>query len=274
MEATYLMCPPDFFGVDYVINPWMEGHIGDVNRGRAHEQWLALRAILEGPFEARVQTVEPVEGLPDMVFTANAGLVYDRIFVPARFRFQERRGEEVPFESWFAGNRFDQITVNGFNEGAGDMLFLTSDGESTLFAAFGFRSDRSTHAAIAEKLGVKVETLELVNPRFYHLDTCFCPLPGGNVIWHPSAFSEGSVQIVKSLIPEANRYEAMDIDATHFACNAVGVPGHVVMNDCSVEMEEWLNGKSFEVHRTPLDEFMKAGGGAKCLTLRVDSGLV
>jgi len=269
VQPTYLMCAPDWFGVEYVINPWMKGHIGDVDQPRALEEWRGLLAILEGPLGASIQTIGQQAGLPDMVFTANAGLVHRNVFVPSRFKHPERQGEEPLFEAWFRAAGWDVSSVDGYHEGAGDMLFF-SDG--VLFAASGFRTDPCVHSQIAKKLGVSIQTLELADPRFYHLDTCFCPLPGGRLLWFPDAFSGPSVAKVERSVDTSKRHAVTFEEASRFACNAVATPGHVVLNDCAAETESWLGGHGFQLHRTPLDEFMKAGGAAKCLTLRLDSG--
>ncbi len=265
-KPSFLMCRPTFFGVDYVINPWMSGHIGDVDRSLAAEQWSALHELLVGRVGADVRLVDPVDGLPDMVFTANAGLVHGRTFVPSRFRHPEMQGEEKWFESWFEESAFHSTCLSGFNEGAGDALFIGD----RLFAAWGFRTDREVHGRLSARLGVQVSSLELVNPSFYHLDTCFCPLPGGYLLWHPAAFSPDAIQEIRSRVPAEYRYEVNHEDAAAFACNAVGVEGHVILNKCGAEMADWIASKGFTLHLTPLGEFMKAGGSAKCLTLRLD----
>jgi N-dimethylarginine dimethylaminohydrolase len=210
-----------------------------------------------------------------MVFTANAGVVFDQFFVPARFKYKERRGEEPFFESWFRSLARRFVPIAGFNEGAGDLLFWTKpEGSHILFAAYGFRTDRCAHSAIAEHLQVSSVSLDLIDPRFYHLDTCFCPLPGGRLLWYPPAFAPASAEQIMNIVPSSMRYEVSADDAGRFACNAVAVPGHVVLNECGPQTEAWLNEAGFKVHRTPLGEFMKAGGAAKCLTLRIDSGLL
>jgi len=260
------MCAPTHFGVDYVINPWMKSHVGVVDRAKAGRQWEALRAILAEEFGADIALVEPIDGLPDMVFTANAGLVIGRKVIPARFRYAERRGEEPFFTDWFARDGFEIVEVEGHQEGAGDLLFVGD----LLFGAYGFRTDPSVHTAIAAKMDVEIVSLELVDPRFYHLDTCFCPLPGERLLWYPPAFSPPAQEAVERRIPTERRYAVSEEDAACFACNAVAVEGRVVMNACDEAGEAWLSGQGFRVYRTPLDEFMKAGGAAKCLTLRLD----
>lgn len=274
-DPRFLMCPPSCFGVDYVINPWMQGHVGDVDRSTAIRQWALLRRILEDELGAEVQTIEPVPGLPDMVFTANAAIVHDGAFVPSRFRFEQRRGEEPCFEAWLTAFGLTPIEVAGFNEGAGDLLFGAGpDGGTILFAASGFRTDAAVHPRLADALGVEVVSLELVNPKFYHLDTCFCPLPEGRLLWYPGAFSGDSARRISEIYRADRRFEVSQPDAERFACNAVAVGGGIVVNDCDRTCGKWLTSQGFCLHRTPLSEFMKAGGAAKCLTLRIDTGRV
>lgn len=262
----FLMCPPDLFGVDYVINPWMRGHVGDVDRALAVEQWGGLVGLLSGPMGAEIELIEPRKGLPDMVFTANAGVVRGEVAVPAHFRFAERQGEESHFAEWFASHGFRVASVGAHQEGAGDFLFLGD----TLFGAYGFRTDASAHPPVGRALGVEVVSLALADPRFYHLDTCFCPLPGGRLLWCPPAFKAESRAAVEARVPSSHRFAVDDADAAGFACNAVGVEGHVVANHLGPETQGWLRSQGFEPHVAPLGEFMKAGGGAKCLTLRLD----
>jgi len=159
------------------------------------------------------------------------------------------------------------VDADGYNEGAGDMLPL----QGRLFGGYGFRTDIDAHRAVERAIGVTVESFELVDPRYYHIDTCFCPLPDDKLIWYPTAFSAESASRIKELVPEANRYEVSASDGELFACNAVAVPGSVVLNRCGPELASWLQGLGLRVHQTPLNEFMKAGGSAKCLTLRLDT---
>lgn len=277
--ARYLMCPSSFFGVSYVINPWMEHQIGQADSCRAQAQWDGLyRTFTEG-IGVQVELVEPVDGLPDMVFTANAGLIHGNTFVPARFAHPERQGEEPYFIQWFADQGFEVREIAGYQEGAGDMLSWTSpSGESTLVCAYGFRSDAETAERISTDLPVNTLSVRLADPRFYHLDTCFCPLPGGHVLWFPEAFVPEAQAAIRALIPESLRFEAAVEDAELFCCNAVGLThegqAHIVLGHVGDDARVWLEAKGFRVHVTPLSEFLKAGGSAKCLTLRLDSGLV
>lgn len=277
--ARYLMCPSSFFGVSYVINPWMENQIGLADHGLAEVQWRGLHDVFTQGIGVPVDLIEPVDGQPDMVFTANAGFVQDSIFVPARFRHAERQGEEPHFIKWFEDHGYERLEVEGFQEGAGDLLNWTSpEGDSTLVSAFGFRSDAETAHRFAGLLGLKTVSVELVDPRYYHLDTCFCPLPGGYLLWYPAAFSVASQEAIRNLVPSDLRHEAATVDAELFSCNAVGLTHqgqrHIVLGHVGPGTEAWLVQQGFKVHVTPLSEFLKAGGSAKCLTLRLDSGLV
>ena len=274
-HPRYLMCAPSYFAVSYVINPWMTDQIGKADHSLATTQWNALVDTIRVDCGAIVDLIEPVQGLPDMVFTANAGVVDDNKFVPARFHHSERQGEEPFFEKWFRGAGFDFVGFEFVNEGAGDMLCWND----VLVCTTGFRTDVAAHAEIGKLLGRDTLSLKLVNPSFYHLDTCFCPLPGGYVLWHPAAFDAESVAKIETLIPSELRFAVNAEDAALFACNAVGLTNpvsgtHIVMGHCGAECEAWLTEKGFQVHVTPLGEFLKAGGSAKCLTLRLDQTVV
>lgn len=266
-----LMCPPTYFGVEYVINPWMAGKIGAVSQSAAQKQWHDLFALLTETLGATVQCVAPKPGLPDIVFTANAASIHAGKAVPARFKFAERQGEEPVYRDALveAGYEIHDLPEGVAFEGAGDALFWEGDGEPVLFAAHGRRTDPQSHLFLGETFGVETVSLALTDGRFYHLDTCFCPLPGGYLLWYPPAFDAASTEIITARIPENRRLAVSDADAVQFACNAVGVGANVVMNAATEPLRESLAAWGFAAHTTPLGEFMKAGGSAKCLTLRL-----
>lgn len=264
----FLMCKPDFFGVSYVINPWMQGNVNQTTLERAIAQWRALlSAILR---HARVELIEPEAGLPDMVFTANAGLVLEDVAVVSRFRFAERQGEEPHFERFFRSRRFSVLHMPDDVpfEGAGDALL--DRGELRLWAAWGHRSARASHDILRRMLGVEVISVRLVDPRFYHLDTCFCPLDGGYVLYYPSAFDAQSNRTIERAVAPAYRIAMCEDDALHFACNAVNIGKTIIMNKASASLQQSLGAAGFEVIECPMTEFLKAGGAAKCLTLRLN----
>jgi lysine-ketoglutarate reductase/saccharopine dehydrogenase-like protein (TIGR00300 family) len=261
-----LMCAPDHYDVDYVINPWMEGNIHKSSQERAVEQWGGLHQILKQ--HATVELVPPQKGWPDMVFTANAGLVLGDKAVVSRFYHPERQGEEPYFKAWFEENGFQvfELPKDLPFEGAGDAL-LDREGR-WLWAGYGFRSELDAHPYLAKWLDIEVLSLQLVDDRFYHLDTCFCPLQGGYLMYYPPAFDFYSNRIIEMRVPEEKRIVVEEPDAVNFACNTVNVGNIVVMNKASANLTGKLEAAGFTVIETPLTEFLKAGGAAKCLTLR------
>ncbi|TVQ43085.1 MAG: TIGR00300 family protein [Gloeocapsa sp. DLM2.Bin57] len=263
----FLMCAPKHYDVDYVINPWMEGNIHKSSPEKAVEQWEKLYHVIKE--HAIVDLVEPAKGWPDMVFTANAGLVLGDNVVISRFFHPERQGEEPYFKEWFAAKGFtvQELPKDLPFEGAGDALF---DREGRwLWAGYGFRSELDSHPYLAKWLDTEVLSLRLVDERFYHLDTCFCPLSGGYLLYYPPAFDSYSNRLIEMRIPAEKRIAIAEADAVNFACNAVNINSLVIMNQVSDNLKQRLNARGFQVIETPLTEFLKAGGAAKCLTLRV-----
>ncbi|MDJ0633148.1 MAG: TIGR00300 family protein [Xenococcaceae cyanobacterium MO_188.B29] len=262
-----LMCPPDHYDVDYVINPWMEGNIHKSSRDRAVEQWQKLHHVLKDV--AVVDLVNPQKGWPDMVFTANAGLVLGDNVVLSRFFHEERQGEEPHFKQWFEDNGFTvyELDEDLPFEGAGDAL-LDREGR-WLWAGYGFRSELDSHPYLAKWLDIEVLSLHLIDERFYHLDTCFCPLTGGYLLYYPGAFDSYSNHLIEMRVPVEKRITIEEADAVNFACNAVNVNQTIVMNKASDRLKESLQEVGFNIIETPLTEFLKAGGAAKCLTLRI-----
>ncbi len=259
-----LMCPPDFYGVEYEINPWMSRQ-KQPDRALAVRQWTDLRREL-ATAGAQIRLLEPVRGLPDMVFTANAAIVYRDQAVLARFRYSQRQGEESYDEAWLeaAGFTVHRLEEDVYFEGAGDALFCGD----TLFAGYRIRSDVRGHQQIAALFGCRVIPLELVDPYYYHLDTCFCPLAPGVAIYYPAAFDEYGRRALGESVAEL--IPVSQTEAQRFACNAVVVGRTVVTNTGCPELHEALRTRGFARRETSLDEFVKAGGSAKCLTLRLD----
>lgn len=263
----FLMCAPDYYDVDYVINPWMEGNIHKSSRDRAVEQWEQLHHILKD--HTIVDLVQPQLGVPDMVFTANAGLVLGDNVVLSRFFHKERQGEEPYFKQWFEdkGYKVYELPKDLPFEGAGDAL-LDREGR-WLWAGYGFRSELDSHPYLAKWLDIEVLSLRLMDERFYHLDTCFCPLKGGYLLYYPPAFDSYSNRVIEMRVPLEKRIAIDEADAVNFACNAVNIDSIVVMNKASDALKARLAEAGSQVIETPLTEFLKAGGAAKCLTLRV-----
>ena len=262
------MCPPEYFNVAYIINPWMHGNLRKIDNAVAKQQWRSLYDVLTD--RATVRLVLPQPGSPDMVFTANAGLVKGKRFIVSRFRYPERQAEEPYFGDWFMDRGYEVSLMPRDLpfEGAGDALF--DRGADRLWMAHGHRSLSAAREVLAERLGIEVVILKLVDQRFYHLDTCFCPLEGGYVMYYPPAFDPESRASIEASIPGDKRIAIGEEDALAFACNAVNIASTVVVNRATPAFVKALARRGFEVVQTPLSEFMKAGGSAKCLTLRLD----
>ena len=259
-----LMCPPDHYGIEYEINPWMNRSLGAI-RELAYQQWKTLRDTLVS-LGVTVEMLDPRPGLPDLVFTANAGLVFDNRFFSSQFR-HEVRGREAPhFDQWFAQHGYivEHLPKGMYFEGAGDALFCGP----TLFAGYRIRSDVLAHQYIARAINRQVLAVELVNPRFYHLDTCFCPLAPGEAIFHPAAFDAYGRKVLEGHIP--NLIPVTEPEANRFGCNAVVIGKTVIVNTGCDRLVGDLRARGYESIQVELDEFLKAGGSAKCLTLRLD----
>jgi N-dimethylarginine dimethylaminohydrolase len=259
-----LMCPPDYYGVEYEINPWMKRD-QPPDPALAVLQWTDLRSELASA-GARIVLQEPVRGLPDLVFTANAAMIFRRQAMLARFRYPERQGEEPYDAQWLSASGFEvhRLPSDVYFEGAGDALFCGD----TLFAGYRIRSDARGLQQIGELFRCRVIALELIDPYYYHLDTCFCPLAPGEALYFPDAFDGYGRAVLKELVPELIEVEASE--ARRFACNAVVVGRNVITNTGCPNLHRALRERGFAPRETPLDEFTKAGGSAKCLTLRLD----
>jgi N-dimethylarginine dimethylaminohydrolase len=264
MPAHILMCPPDHYGIEYEINPWMDCERPS-NHDLAVRQWLELRRLLEES-GARVSLMRPVKGLPDMVFTANLGLVYGDMAIPAHFRHPERQGEEPYGQQWLSQHGFyiHPLHHGTFFEGAGDARFCGD----TIFAGYRIRSEIRGPVEIGDVLQCRVIPLELVDPRFYHLDTCFCPLTAGSAIYFPGAFDRYGRKALRGLVDDL--IPVSETEAGEFACNAVVLGRTVITNTECPKLHKALGARGFTPLETPLGEFVKAGGSAKCLTLRLD----
>ncbi|MEA2473139.1 MAG: ornithine--oxo-acid transaminase [Thermoleophilaceae bacterium] len=260
----YLLCAPDHFEVAYAINPWMDLAV-EVDRGRARAQWDELVAALRGA-GARVRTIDPADGLPDMVFTANAGLVVGDAFVPAAMRNPERRGEQAHFASWFAANGFSvQALGNGaVQEGAGDALPFGG----RLVGGWRTRSSAEAYPELARLTGATPAAVELVDPRFYHLDLAFCPLGEGRAMVVPSALTEAGRAVISELVTEPLLLDAEEGAA--FCANSVVVGSTVVMPACPPRVRRHLEEWGLNPVVVDVSEFQKAGGAVRCLTLALD----
>jgi N-dimethylarginine dimethylaminohydrolase len=267
-----LMCPPRHFGVLYEINPWMSREV-TVDVDRAMAQWEGLRAALR---EAGAEVVEmdAHPEVPDLVFTANAGLVNGDQFVPSHFRHAERQPETEIDAAWFAerGWRVDRLPADLDHEGAGDALpFAPEGGRAVLLSGYSFRSDARAATELAALLGCPVRPIQLVDPRLYHLDLTFCPLDDRRAIVAPLGWDSYGRKVIEALVPEP--LVLTDEEALSFCANSVVVDGTVVMPATPPRVGRQLEAWGFGVVECDVGEFLKAGGGCRCLTLAIDTVL-
>ncbi|MDO9598620.1 MAG: arginine deiminase family protein [Azoarcus sp.] len=263
MPKKILMCSPEFFDIEYEINPWM--HVGNpVQPDLARQQWQLLYDIYTKRLGWEVSLIEPVSGLPDMVFTANGGLVVgDRVALP-KFRQPERQGETAHFERWFQQRGFTDIwqPTHDF-EGEGDALLWNR----VLFAGYPWRTDRPAHAELERFFGLSVVSLQLTDARFYHLDTALAVIDERTVALYPKAFSADSLERVRSIVPTV--IEATDEDAVAYGLNSLSDGHSVVISDRATNLISIYRQRGLDVHPTPIGEFQKSGGGVKCLSLEL-----
>jgi N-dimethylarginine dimethylaminohydrolase len=259
----YVMTPPRFFAVDYAINPWMDTDT-PVDTAVAVAQWEHLRDTYRQLGHV-VDLVAPVPGLPDMVYAANGGLILNGAAVVARFKYPQRQQESVAYTEWMKGRGYTPVQTRHVNEGQGDLLPV---GEMIL-AGHGFRTHPRTHAEIAEIFGHPVVSLQLVDPRFYHLDTALSVLDDTTIAYYPPAFAESSRAQLKTLFPDAIVVESAD--AYVFGLNAVSDGRHVVHPAAAVGFAEQLTRTGFEPIGVEMSELLKGGGSVKCCTLEVYS---
>lgn len=268
------MCRPTYYTIAYEINPWMRLE-RPVAQRRALRQWQALHRLLTTRLKLTVRLLPPAPGWPDLVFTANAGLVHGRALIRSNFRHPQRQGEEPVVERYVRRHGFRVVRLpRRFNfEGEGDALWCGD----TLFLGFRFRSDAAAHEHLAKMIGCEVLPLELADKRFYHLDTCFCPLTPSSAMWYPKAFDRYGRKVIERLVPSL--IAVSEADARKFCCNAIVVPrtsssgcpsgsGDLVLHrGISASLKRGLAKCGLDVHELDLSEFLKSGGSAKCLVL-------
>lgn len=259
----YVMTRPTFFEVEYAINPWMDTTtVVDVDL--AISQWERLRDTFR-ELGHTVDVVEPVEGLPDMVFAANAGLIVNGGAIVARFKHAERQGESAAYAAWMTRHGYAPVHTRHVNEGQGDLLVVGG----IILAGTGFRTDSRAHEEVAEITGMPVVTLELVDPRFYHLDTALTVLDDTTVAYYPPAFSESSQIRLQELFPDAITVGAAD--AYTLGLNAVSDGKRVVHPEQATGFAEQLHRAGFDPIGVNLSELLKSGGSVKCCTLEIYS---
>lgn len=259
-----LLCPPDFYGVRYSINPWMDPS-QSVDHALAVRQWVGLKALLT-ELGCGVEVMRPQPEWPDLVFTANAALIHRQRCVLSQFKHPERQGETRWYRQWLGGEGYEMTTLDtdACFEGEGDALFCGK----RLYCGHGFRTDPGVPVMLELVLGCEVVGLRLVNPHYYHLDTCFCPLADGLAVWYPDAFDVESQQRVRDDV--SHLIEVSADEAARFACNAIVLGRELVLPDGCPEVAHTLERCGYHAHAVPMSEFIRAGGACKCLVLALE----
>ena len=265
MSATVsvLMSAPDYFEVCYQINPWMDT-ANQVDRQLAKKQWQDLYQIYQEQLGWQVSLIEPVEGLPDMVFTANGGLVVDgRVALP-NFRHYDRQAETEHFAKWFRDHDYQEVLLPRYNfEGEGDALIW----QEYILAGYPWRSTQLAHQELANHFQREVISLQLIDARFYHLDTCLTPIDQDTIAIYPAAFSSESIAKLKKLVKRLIMVEPDD--ALAYGLNAICQGKEIVIPDQAKGLIAEYTKLGFNCWPTAISEFQKSGGGIKCLTLQL-----
>ncbi|MER7169197.1 dimethylargininase [Micromonospora sp. NPDC000207] len=264
LRQRFLMCRPTYFAVDYAINPWMDP-TAPVDTALAVRQWELLRRTYLD-LGHQVELIDPLPGLPDMVFAANGATVIDGHAMAVQFRDPQRADEAPAYRSWLERSGFEVSDPKHVNEGEGDVLLVGDH----LLAGTGFRTSHAAHARLQETFGYPVVTLHLVDPRFYHLDTALTVLDEQTVAYLPEAFSPGSRAVLRRLFPDA--VHATTADAEVLGLNAVSDGRHVVLPEQATGLTGQLRDRGYLTIGVDLSELRKAGGGPKCCTLRLRQG--
>ena len=266
-NPTFLMCAPEWYDIDYVINPWMAGNLHLPNRDIAFGQWRVLHQQLQSIADVRL--IPAIPGSPDMVFIGHSAVVQHGIAAVSSFAHPQRQAEEKPIRRWLEDHGFllwNTPRETAF-EGEGDALFEASGDH--LWAAHGVRTCRQCHRHIADAWQVGVTSLHLVDPRFYHLDTCFAPLADGFVMYFPEAFDAASIKAIEAAYVPEKRIRVTEQEATAFACNVINIGETILMHAVPTDLPARLNRLGFNVIQMSLGEFLKGGGSAKSLALRL-----
>ncbi|HEY5268402.1 MAG TPA: arginine deiminase family protein [Candidatus Saccharimonadales bacterium] len=265
MKKNILMCAPEYFDIEYEINPWMKlsNQPSDLT---ASEQWQKLYHLYVDQLEWNVQLIDPVKHLPDMVFATDCCLMIDNKIMLSKFRYPERQPESGHYKQWFIDNGFNQIHQSAhLFEGGGDTMVC---GEK-IIAGYGFRSELESHSELASFFSREVLSIKIIDPFFYHLDTSLAVLNDETIAFYPGAIDKTSQDLLRSKIP--NCIEATLEEARGFGLNAVSDGKTIITSDANQSLLDKYTQAGFDVIPTPILEFRKSGGGVKCLTLELRS---
>ena len=262
-QKQVLMSPPDFFKVEYSINPWMVAGV-KVDLDLAKNQWNNLKSTVERA-GAEVKVVPPSEEYPDLVFTANSGIIKGKNVLISNFKYEERRGEEDLYMNWFSNNGYSvgRIPSEFKFEGRGDAFVY----DNYLVGSYGIRSDKEALLFIAEEFQLEPIIVELAQEKFYHLDTCFQQLPSGDAIFYPEAFKDQSLKTFETLF---NLIPVSEHDANKLTCNAVVINNTVIFPSDDIEAIKTVERLGLNPEVADVSEFIKSGGACQCLVIALN----
>lgn len=266
-RPTFLMCAPEWYDVNYVINPWMAGNLHQSSRDTAFAQWKTLHHQLQQIADVRL--LHARQGSPDMAFVGHAALVQHGVATISSFAYPQRQTEEAHLRRWFQEAGFlvwDTPRETAF-EGEGDSVFNATGDH--LWAAHGSRTCRQSHRHLADAWHTQVTSLKLVDPRFFHLDLCFVPLSEGELLYWPGAFDAASLAKIEAAYSEDKRFIISEVEAIQFACNLINVGKKIIMGAVETDLAQRLRNQGYDVTELNLSEFIRGGGSAKSLVLRL-----
>jgi N-dimethylarginine dimethylaminohydrolase len=259
---TFLLCSPDFFKLDNPINPWMVD--SNIDLRAAKSQWFNLVSEIQKA-GGKVKVVNQIEELPDMVFAANSGVVSNNIFISSNMKYDQRKPEVKHYKKWFSNNGYSVVDiVPSFNfEGCGDVIIH----KNMLIGGYGYRSDLPAIDIVASTLNLELASLKLADPRYYHLDTCFCIVSDSHAIYYPKAFCSGEIKKLKNkieLIPVCEE------DARLFMCNSMLVNDTLLVPEIDTKIGKKLRDNfGIKIKHVKVQEFLKSGGSIQCLCLKI-----
>jgi N-dimethylarginine dimethylaminohydrolase len=258
-----LMCPPTYFDIEYEINPWMHKE-NTVISAKATNQWQKLYDIYSQQLGWKVQLIEPVKNLPDMVFAADNCLVLDNKVLLSRFRYPQRRLETERYEQWFFQQGFTNIKRSSHFLEGGDILIFGDK----IIAGYGMRSDLESHRELGDYFGREVISLHIIDPYFYHLDVALAVLDSQTIAFYPNAIDKDSQRSLRKVV--SSLIEVTEEEAKSFGLNVVSDGQTVIFSDHSPSLEQKYRAAGFQTIGIAVGEFIKSGGGVKCLTLELN----
>jgi N-dimethylarginine dimethylaminohydrolase len=270
MAKHVLLCPPAYFDVVDQKNPYMSKNVA-VDREKALRQWQALCSALEQA-GCEVETIPPVTGLEDMVFSANQAFVgfhqgVGKFIVPSHMVHASRQREVPLYVDWFRQRGYKIIEVDlgaDHLEGHGDLLWHPD--WSRIYAGYGFRSTQvgvEKFRDAMSKLGIPVVPLRLIDPYCYHLDTCLCPLNNEAALVYPGAYAPESLATLRGFW---KRVHELTADEVHkFMGNGIVANGRYLTPYLTSHLEGILREEGLVPVVIDTSEFEKSGGSLFCM---------